>query len=304
MKLGFVSAIFPDLSFEQVFHFAAESGFATVEVMCWPMGKADRRYAGVTHIDVTSLGDTEVKKINAVVQKQGVSISALGYYPNPLCANEKEAGIYINHLKQIISAAPKLGLEVVNTFVGRDHTRSIRDNWSLFSERWPAIVKHAESCNVRIGIEHCPMLYSEDEWPGGKNLPVSPKMWREMFDRISSPNFGLNFDPSHLIWQFIDPAKAICDFGKRIFHVHAKDVRLDRDKLHDVGILANPSEYHTPKLPGLGDVNWSQFFSALTDVGYTGPVCIEAEDRAFESALEDRKRGLRQSKRFLENFLS
>jgi sugar phosphate isomerase/epimerase len=302
MKLGFVSAIFPDLNLDDVLRFASEARFETVEVMCWPAGKADRRYAGVTHIDVTSAG--EVDGVRGLLQKHKVSISALGYYPNPLCTNEKEAAVYINHLKQVISVASKLELDLVNTFVGRDHTRSVRDNWSLFNERWPSIVKHAESCEVRIGIEHCPMLYSEDEWPGGKNLPVSPKMWREMFERIPSRNFGLNYDPSHLVWQLIDPAKGLRDFAERIFHVHAKDVRVDREKLHDVGVLANPSAYHTPKLPGLGDVNWSQFFSALTDTGYTGPVCIEAEDRAFEPALSDRKRGLLQAKRFLENFVS
>src|SRR3954467_13020524 len=140
MKLGFVSAIFPDLNLDDVLRFASEARFETVEVMCWPAGKADRRYAGVTHIVATSAG--EVDGVRGLLQKHKVSISALGYYPNPLCANEKEAAVYINHLKQIISVASKLGLDLVNTFVGRDHTRSVSDNWSLFNERWPSIVKH------------------------------------------------------------------------------------------------------------------------------------------------------------------
>jgi len=304
MKLGFVSAIFQDLSFVQVMRFAADAGFTTVEVMCWPSGKADRRYAGVTHIDVRQLDDFGAKQITSLLNKLAVSISGLGYYPNPLVADEKQAGVYIDHLKRVISAAQKLGLKQVNTFIGRDHTRSIKDNWKLVDERWPAIVKHAENCGVRIGIEHCPMFYSDDEWPGGKNLPVSPKLWRELFQRLPSLNLGLNYDPSHLIWQLIDPARPIREFAERIFHVHAKDSRVDREKLNDVGILANPSEYHYPKLPGLGDVNWSDFFAALGEAGYAGPVCIEAEDRAYEGSLEDRKRGLVQAKRFLENFVS
>jgi sugar phosphate isomerase/epimerase len=304
MRLGFVSAIFPDLNLEEVLRFAADAGFATVELMCWPAGKADRRYAGVTHVDVATLSETEANRIRSLFGKFRVSASGLGYYPNPLCADLREAQVYIDHLKAIIEAAPKLKIGQVNTFIGRDHTRSLADNWNLFDERWPTIIEHAEKCGVRIGIENCPMLYSGDEWPGGKNLAVSPAIWREMFRRIPSRNFGLNYDPSHMIWQSMDPARPIREFADRIFHVHAKDVRIDHEKLNDVGILANPSEYHVPKLPGLGDVNWSSFFGALTEAGYNGSVCIEAEDRAYEGSLEDRKRGLRQSKRFLENFLS
>src|ERR1041385_5880220 len=158
--------------------------------------------------------------------------------------------------------------------------------------------------SVRIGIENCPMLFTGDEWPGGKNLAVSPAIWRRMFEDIPSASFGLNYDPSHLVWQQMDPVKPIRDFASRILHVHAKDVRVDRDRLNQVGILATPLEYHTPKLPGLGEVDWPAFFAALTNVGYTGPVCIEVEDRAYEGSLEDRKRSLVQSKRFLENYVS
>ena len=293
MKLGFVSAILPDLELDQVLAFSREAGFDVVELMCWPVGKADRRYAGVTHIDVT---DFKPRKLTA-------QVSALGYYPNPLTANENEAEVCINHLKRVISAAPKLGLNIVNTYVGRDHTRSLKDNWALFQERWPGIVKHAEACGVLIAIENCPMLFTNDEWPGGKNLAVSAKIWREMFDRIPSRNFGLNYDPSHLIWQFMDPVKPIREFAERIFHVHAKDARISHERLDKVGILALPLEYHEPKLPGLGEVKWGDFFAALTAVGYKGAVCIEVEDRAFEATLDDRKRALRQSKRFLEQFI-
>jgi sugar phosphate isomerase/epimerase len=179
----------------------------------------------------------------------------------------------------------------------------LKDNWALFQERWPAIVKHAEGCGVRIAIENCPMLFTNDEWPGGKNLAVSPKIWREMFERIPSRNFGLNYDPSHLVWQFMDPVKPVREFADRIFHVHAKDARLSRERLDDVGILATPLEYHEPKLPGLGDVKWADFFAALAEAGYNGAVCVEVEDRAFEGSLENRKRALMQSKRFLEQFI-
>ncbi len=302
MKLGFVSAILPELNLEEVLRFAAEKGFATVEVMCWPPGRAERRYAGVTHIDATDVTEERAQQINGLVARYGVAISALGYYPNPLCSDEREADVYIGHLKKVISAAERLGLKQVNTFVGRDPSRSLNDNWALFEERWPGIVRQAEACDVRIGIENCPMLFTQDEWPGGKNLAVSPKIWREMFQRIPSKHFGLNYDPSHLIWQFMDPAAPLREFADRIFHVHAKDARIDRERLDEVGILATPLEYHSPKLPGLGDVNWSDFFAALTAIRFNGAVCIEVEDRAYEGSMADRQRALLQSKRFLENF--
>jgi sugar phosphate isomerase/epimerase len=301
-SLGFVTAILPELSLEEVLQYAAAEGFKCVEVMCWPVGKAERRYAGVTHIDVATLDETKGAEINALCQKHGVVISGLGYYPNPLVKDESEAGIYIEHLLKVISAAKMLGLKNVNTFVGREHTLSIPDNWTLFDERWPAIVRHAESCDVKIGIENCPMLFNQDEWPGGKNMAINPSIWREMFSRIPSDHFGLNYDPSHMIWQMMDEAQPIYEFADRLFHVHAKDVRVYRDKLNQVGTLATPLEFHQPKLPGLGQVNWKNFFAALTDIGYRGPVCIEVEDRAFEENLEDRKRSLRISRDNLKHF--
>jgi sugar phosphate isomerase/epimerase len=304
MKLGFVSAILPDLSLEEVARFAASTRFACVELMCWPRGAAERRYAGVTHVDVSDFGKAEAERVKEQMASAGVAISALGYYPNPLAADRSEALVYIEHLQKVIRAAGLLGVGHVNSFVGRDPAKSVDENWARFREVWPPLVRLAEENGVRIGIENCPMLFSRDEWPGGKNLAISPAIWRRMFEEIPSPSFGLNYDPSHLVWQQMDPVKPIRDFASRIFHVHAKDVRVDRDRLNEVGILATPLEYHTPKLPGLGEVDWPAFFAALTDAGYTGPVCIEVEDRAYEGSLEARKRSLVQSKRFLENYVS
>jgi sugar phosphate isomerase/epimerase len=301
MQLGFVSAILPDLSLEEVLAFASDEGFACVEVMCWPPGGAERRYAGVTHLDVTRLDDAEVGRIKGLVRKYGVAISGLGYYPNPLDAHEEHRRFVIEHLGKVISAAPRLDVHVVNTFIGRDHTRSIEDNWAMFRTVWPGIVHHAEAKGVKIGIENCPMLFTGDEWPGGKNLAISPRVWAAMFQEIPSAHLGLNFDPSHLVWQHIDYLRCVREFGRRIFHVHAKDMRVDGDKLYDVGILG--LGWSTPKLPGLGDVQWGPLFAVLMDVGYRGPVCIEVEDRAYEGSLEDRKRSLRQSKRYLEQWL-
>lgn len=303
MKLGFVSAILPDLTLEEVLSFAAVNGFDVIEPMCWPAGGAERRYAGVTHIDVTNFGPAEVDSIKSLTATHGVALSGLGYYPNPLVADPAEASVYTDHIRKVIDAAVLLGINQVNTFIGRDPSLSQAENWKLFDQRWPAIIRHAEASDVRIGIENCPMFFTHDEYPGGKNLAASPAVWREMFARIPSEHFGLNYDPSHLVWQQMDPIKPLVEFASKLFHVHAKDVRVDRDRLDDVGILAPPLEYHCPKLPGLGEINWGRFFSVLGDTGYDGPVCIEVEDRAYETSLETRQAALRQSGRFLRNFI-
>jgi sugar phosphate isomerase/epimerase len=303
MKLGFVSAILPELSLEEVVDFAAAEGFACVELMCWPKGKAERRYAGVTHIDVATLSDKEADRIKALCKKRGVSISGLGYYPNPLTPDEAEAKIYAEHIKKVIAAAAKLGVNQMNTFIGRDWTKSVDDNWPRFKKTWPPLIKFAEERGVRIGIENCAMLFTKDEWPGGKNLAHSPAIWRRMFAEIPSSSFGLNFDPSHLVWQQMDYLQPLNEFASRIFHVHAKDVRVDRERLNQVGILACPLEFHCPKLPGLGEIDWGRFCSVLGDTGYQGPVCIEVEDRAYEGSLDSRKAALRQAGRYLRNYM-
>ena len=301
MQLGFVSAILADWNLADIMKFAADEGFSCVELMCWPSGGADRRYGGVTHVDVAKLDADGAGKIRDLVKKHGVSISGLGYYPNPLHADADHRRRVVEHLKKVISAAPLLDVKIVNTFIGRDPLKSIPANWPILQQTWPEIVQHAEREGVTIGIENCPMLFSLDEWPGGANLAVSPAVWQQLFETLPSKNIGLNFDPSHLVWQHIDVARCIREFGKRFVHFPAKDTRIDADKLYSVGNLG--LGWHTAKLPGLGDVNWGQLFSALTDTGYRGAVCIEVEDRAFEASVPDRLRALKLSKRYLEQFV-
>ncbi len=304
MQLGFVSAILPDLSLEEVLAFAAETGYACVEIMCWPRGKAERRYAGVTHIDVDGFTADDAAQVRALLDRYGVRISGLGYYPNPLAPDEAEAQVYVDHLRKVIQAAELLEIPVVNTFVGRDWTQTVEENWPRFLQVWRPLIAFAEDHGVKIGIENCPMLFTRDEWPGGKNLATSPAIWRRMFEAIPSDHFGLNFDPSHFIWQQMDYLAPLREFADRLFHIHAKDARIDRHRLDQVGVLAYPNDWHTPKLPGLGDVDWGAFFSVLTDVGYRGPVCVEVEDRAFEGSLEARKASLSQSLAYLRQYLT
>jgi len=303
MQLGFVSAILPDLSLDEVARFASSVGAPCIEVMCWPRGKAERRYAGVTHIDVDNFSASEARRVHDTLAATGVSISGLGYYPNPLAADEAEARVYVEHLHRVIQAAEMLKLGVVNTFVGRDPRLSVDDNWPRFLSTWRPLVKFAEDHGVKIAIENCPMLFTRDEWPGGKNLATTPTIWRRMFNDIPSDHFGLNYDPSHLVWQQMDYLRPLREFADRLFHVHAKDVRVDRHRLDEVGILAYPLEYHSPKLPGLGEIDWGRFSSVLGEAGYRGPVCIEVEDRAYEHSLEARQASIRQSVGYLRNFI-
>jgi sugar phosphate isomerase/epimerase len=303
MKLGFVSAILPELSFEELIDYAAELGYKCVEVCCWPLGKAERRYAGVTHIDVDQLDEKRAFEINEYLRMKDIVISGLGYYPNPLDPDEEKRMVYIDHIIKVIDAAALLGVNIINTFIGRDKNKSADENFENFRRVWPEIIWHAGERNVKVGIENCPMIFTDDEWPGGNNLATTPAMWGRMFNEIRSDHFGLNYDPSHLLWQQMDYVKPLYEFREKLFHIHLKDAKVYRDKLDEVGIMGLPLQFHSPKLPGLGDINWSRFFSALNDIRYKGPVCVEVEDKAFEETIEDRKNSLVLCKRYLDQFV-
>jgi sugar phosphate isomerase/epimerase len=304
LELGFVSAILPNKNLDEVLAFAQKEHFACVEVMCWPSENADtRRYAGVSHISVDALSHDELLRLKDKLANQPVKISALGYYPNPMDPDEKQASFYRNHIKKIIKAASVLGIGNVNTFVGRDFTKNIDYNISKFKEVWPEIIDLADSLNIKISIENCPMFFSDDEWPGGKNLATTPKIWDQLFSIIPSSNFGLNYDPSHMVWQMMDYLYPIYAYKEKLHHIHLKDVKVYPDKLNQVGILANPLEYHSPKIPGLGDIHWGSFISALNDVRYRGPIVIEVEDKAYEGSDDDIVKAIRSARNHLNQFL-
>lgn len=302
MKLGFVSAILDGWTFEEMLDVAAEMGYRCVEVACWPRGKAERRYAGVSHIDVENLNDAEAAAILNACKDKGIEISALAFYPNPMDGDLAKRQANIDHLKKVIAASAKLGVGRVTTFIGRDQTQTVEANLELFRQLWPPIIAYAESLGVQVAIENCPMLFGRDQWPGGQNLATSPRIWRQMFEIIPSRYFGLNFDPSHFVWQGMDYIRPLYEFKERLFHVHFKDIKMFPEKLNEVGSLAYPLDYMAPKLPGLGDVNWAKFVSALTDIGYDGYTCIEVEDRAFEGSKEKVLESLRFSKKYMEQF--
>jgi len=303
MKLGLFTAPFPGKTLEQVAAWTAENGFEALEIACWPLGKATRRYAGTTTIDVTGFTKANAKEVHAIIENYGLTISSLGYYPNPLHPDPEHRKVVIDHLKNVIVAAELLEVDVVGTFIGKDKNKTIPENLEAYAKIWPPIVKFAAEHQIKIAIENCPMIFSYDEWPGGNNLASSPAIWKQMWEIIPADNFGLNLDPSHLILQMIDYQRVVYDFKNKIFHVHAKDLEIDREGLYQNGVLSQGMGWQIPRLPGLGDIDWAKFISALYRVGYDYVISIEHEDRAFEKTEELIKRGFLLSRDVLRPFI-
>ena len=302
MKLGFFTAALPNNTLEQAAKWGAESGFQAIEIACWPLEKAARRYAGVTHITVTELNKTQAKEIRRMLDGYGLTISSLGYYPNPLHPEADHRETVIAHLKKVIKAAAMLEVSVVGTFIGKDKSKTVPQNLEDYAKVWPPIVKFAKKRGVKIAIENCPMIFSYDEWPGGNNLASTPAIWRKMWEIIPDDNFGLNLDPSHLILQMIDYERVVREFANKIFHVHAKDLHIDWEGVYSHGVLSQGMGWQIPRLPGLGDIDWGKFFAALTAAGYDYVVSIEHEDRAFEGDEELVKRGFYLSRDVLKPY--
>ena len=303
MQLGILTAPFADASLGDVADWSALVGFEALEIACWPksMGPS-RRYAGTGHVDVANLSGAQAKEIVAELTAKGLSISALGYYPNPLHPDAAHRETVIAHLKKVIDAAAKMGVGLVNTFCGGDASKSVDDNWQDALKVWPDIIAHARDNGVRLAFENCPMIFSHDEWPGGHNIAYSPHIWRRIIETWDGA-VGMNFDPSHLVWQMIDQARFIREFGPNMLHVHAKDLMIDRDGLYERGILSAGIGWQVPRMPGLGEVDWSVFFSSLYRAGYDGPVIVEHEDRTFEGSDEAIKRGFLLARDVLRPFV-
>ncbi len=302
MKLGFFTAALPGNTLEQAARWGAESDFQAIEIACWPLEKATRRYAGVTHVNVTELDKAQAKDIRKMLDGYRLTVSSLGYYPNPLHPEAEHRETVIAHLKKVIEAAEMLEVPIVGTFIGKDKNKTVPQNLEDYARIWPPIVKFAKEHGVKIAIENCPMIFSYDEWPGGNNLASTPAIWRKMWEIIPDDNFGLNLDPSHLILQMIDYERVVREFASKIFHVHAKDLHIDWEGVYHNGVLSQGMGWQIPRLPGLGDMDWGKFFAALTAVGYDYVVSIEHEDRAFEGDEELVKRGFYLSRDVLKPY--
>jgi sugar phosphate isomerase/epimerase len=304
MKLGLLSAILEEYDFEEVIDLASELGYKSVELACWPRGRGNRRYAGTSHIDVVNLTKEKADEITAYAASKEIQIHALGYYPNPLDPDKKTRIAAVNHIKALIKASSMLGINRISTFIGKDKNKTIEDNWELFSQTWPDIIDYAEKMKVRVGIENCPMYFTEDEWPGGLNLASSPYIWKRMFEIIPSSFFGLSYDPSHLHLQRMDYISPLYDFKDRIFHIHLKDIAVDESKLNEHGIFTHPMNYMSPRIPGRGGIDWKKFMGALKETEFSHCACVEIEDKDYEDNTDSVVRALQESFETISPLLS
>jgi sugar phosphate isomerase/epimerase len=303
MKLGLLTAPFPDTPLLEVADWACSVGFEALEIACWPRTSgATRRYAGTSHIDVAGISEAEGRDIVAALADRKLAVSALGYYPNPLHPDQAHRAAVIEHLRKVIGAAERMAVPLVNTFCGGSAAQHVDANWEAALTVWPDIIAFARDNGVKLAFENCPMIFSTDEWPGGHNIAYSPYIWRRIIDAWGG-DVGMNFDPSHLVWQMIDQGRFIREFGPHILHAHAKDVMIDRDGLYERGILSAGMGWQVPRMPGLGEVDWGGFFAGLYRAGYDGPVIIEHEDRRFEGGDDLVKRGFLLARDVLRPFV-
>ena len=152
MKFGLLTSICEGMTFEEVVNFAAENQLECLEVACWPQGGAQRRYAGVSHIDVANLDEKKAAEIKQLCQEKGVEISSLAYYPNTLEPDEKKRNSYISHLYKLMDASVLLGVNMITTFIGRDSKKNVDENMELVKEVWTPIVRYAEEKGVRNAL--------------------------------------------------------------------------------------------------------------------------------------------------------
>ena len=303
MKLGILSSIMEGWSYEEMIDDISRIGYESVEVACWPQGKSVRRYAGVSHIDTENIDSVKAEGILSYASEHNVELSALAFYPNTLDPDENKRKAAIDHLYSVIDASATLGINLVNTFIGRDQGKNIEENLRFVEKVWPPILEYAKKKGVRIAIENCPMIFGPDQWPGGQNLFSSPALFDKIFEILDYDNFGINFDPSHYVWQQMDYVRTVYEYRDKLFHIHFKDIKMLEDKLSRCGTLAYPLDFMIPKLPGLGDVDWGSFVSALTDVGYSGYTAVEVEDRAFEADKESIIRSMTLCYKYMRNFV-
>jgi len=279
MKLGFYTNYD-----KNTVAFAHEVGFRSMELSAWPDSSLNAD-------NVTGRRIAEVKKD---LEEHDIEVSALGYYPNYLDPDGGKAEEAARYFYKVMELADRMGVGVVCTFAGRDPDKSIKENIPLFERVFTPFCDEAERLGLRIAIENCPMM---DRFNlRGENIAISPEVWDEMYRVVPSKALGIELDPSHMVWQGIDYIQAMYDYGDRIFHIHAKDMEINRRVLNRVGILGQAFGEITglghgwwrARLPGWGEINWPRFITALIETGYGGNVDIEHEDDVFAAAYAKR----------------
>ena len=225
-------------------------------------------------------------KYKDMISETKVVVSAIGFYGNPISLDENKRKQHIKHFEKVFDVAYALELPVVTGWVGKVENGDIEDNVREIKNVWPSLLRKAEDYNIKVAIENCP-----------GNIMYRPDIWRRVFDELGSEYLGLEFDPSHLICQFIDPSSALDEFGDRVYHVHAKDAEINWRIVSTYGITYKRWCPH--RLPGYGDYDWFEFFTLLKKHGYDYAISIEHEDPYFK----DFKEGVLTAKKFLRLFI-
>jgi len=233
---------------------------------------------GARWLDAPSLREIEedLPRLRDALTEHQIAVTSVAIYGNAIGAPVSDA---VSYYERAMKVARALDCEVVSGLTGRDNALTLEENLPLFKERFAPICERAEGLGVRLALE---------PWPGSvlghgpyrwTNMATTPELWGRLFEEVPSPALGLEYDPSHLVWQQIDHLKAIRDFGSRIHHVHAKDIVIDREKLAVMGVHGRG--WWRFVLPGLGELNWQALLDALKEAGYEGDMAVEHEDREY-----------------------
>jgi sugar phosphate isomerase/epimerase len=275
MKLGFYTNYD-----EKTVEFAYKVGFHSMELSAWPNSS----------LNADKITDSRIKEVKKNLQTHNIEISVLGYYPNHLNPNKTNTKEMNRYFIKVLELAERMEVNVVCTHAGRDPEKSIKENIPFFEKVFTTYCDEAERRGVRIAVENCPMM--DRFYLRGENIAISPEVWDEMYKVVPSKVLGIELDPAHMVWQGIDYVQAVYDYGDRIFHVHAKDMEINRKVLGRVGIIGQAfgetsglgHGWWRARVPGWGEVDWPRFVSALIEINYRGNIDIEHEDDVFAAA--------------------
>lgn len=304
MRIGFITACFPQLDLGEVCAFAASTGYEALEIAAWPPA-ADRPFTA-SHLDVRDLGPDRVEDTRRLLDDHGIQACSLSYYDNNLHPDPDERAAVNAHVDACIEAAAALDVPTVGTFVGRDPSKSVADNLREADEVFKPLVAKAGELGVKIVIENCVMEgWHPDGYPG--NLAYSPELWEWMFEQ----GLYLNYDPSHLIWMGIDPVEAIRPYFDHIPLAQAKDIEVFPERRDRWGWPGKALEGEDPwdvgwwryRVPGRGEVDWQQLIDVMYEHGYDGVLSVEHEDPVWGGTQENVEIGLQIAYRTLRPLL-
>ncbi|NPV53435.1 MAG: sugar phosphate isomerase/epimerase [Firmicutes bacterium] len=290
MKIGIFTFLYLDKPLEEVARYVSALGYQAVELPAW---------ANNGHLDLDKVikGDKSVKSL---LSKYGLEISALGNGAEgqmvlgpvdetmdewaPVKDSKERVKYATERMIKTAQAASELGVPVVTGFVGSHvwdkwyifppkNEEVYERAWDLFAERWGYILDHFKRYGVKFAFEVHPTEIAY-------NIETAERALKALDER---PEFGFNFDPSHLVWQLIDPVVFIKRFGSRIYHAHAKDAEIQPDEVRRSGVIPTgswmrPDRGFRFRVPGWGDVPWRRVLSALVSVGYDYVLSFEHED--------------------------